>query len=63
MAAHAQGITKGEKRKQMKMEGSEKDFKSVQEREKELIQSADPSHRPQLQTWCKSLRMSSRDAT
>ena len=32
VAVHAQEMTEGEKRKQMKLKGSKKDFKSVQER-------------------------------
>ena len=44
-AAHAQGMTEGEKRKLMKLKGPKKDFKSVQEREQELIQGVDLSHR------------------
>ena len=52
----AQGMTEGEKRKQMKLKGPKKDFKSVQEREQELIQSVDPSYRLQLQTLVKEFR-------
>ena len=49
-------MAKGEKRKQMKLEDPKKDFKLVQEREQELIQSVDPSHRLQLQTLVKQFR-------
>ena len=55
-AAHTQGMTEGEKRKQMKLKGPKNDFKSVQEREQELIQSVDPSYRLQLQILVKELR-------
>ena len=40
----------------MKLEGPKKDCKSVQEREQELVQCVDPSHRLQIQTLVKEFR-------
>ena len=45
----AQGRTEGTKRQEMKLKGLKKDFKSVQEKEQELIQSVHPSYRLNLQ--------------
>ena len=55
-AAHAQEMIEGEKRKQRMLKGPKKDFKSVQKREQELIQSGDPSYNLQLQTLVKDFR-------
>ena len=44
-----QGRTESTKRQEMKLKGPKKDFKSVQEKERELIQSVNPSHRLNLQ--------------
>ena len=46
---NAHGMTEGERRKEMKMKGPKKDFKSVEEKEQELIQSVAPAHRLNLQ--------------
>ena len=53
---HTQGMTEGEKRKQMKLKGPKSDFESVQEREQELIQKFDLSYHLQLQTLVKEFR-------
>ena len=47
-AAHAQGMNEREKIKGMNLENPRKVFKSVPEREDELIQNVDPSYRLQL---------------
>ena len=46
----------GENRKEVKLKVPKKDFKSVQEREQELVQSFDPSYPLQLQTLVKEFR-------
>lgn len=49
VAANSQGMKEGQKSQQMKLEGPQKDFKSVQDWEQQLIQSEDPSYRLNLQ--------------
>ena len=44
----AQGHTEGHKRQKMKLEGPKKDFKSVQEKEEELVDSVDVQYRASL---------------
>ena len=53
-ATYTQGLTKGNKRAKMKLEGPKKDFESVQEQE--LIDWADQSHRVSLQNLVREYR-------